>query len=178
MSDAPPLVEIAPALAADRAAIASMMQLYTHDFSEQWAGTPRGELGDDGRFPDYPLDPWWRDEDCIPLLIRAGGKLAGFALLNRVTHTGNLPDRNMAEFFVVRKHRGSGVALTAAHEILRRHPGVWEAAVARKNLRALAFWRKVVAMHPLAVEAKEHDVATAAWNGPVLRFRITPPATD
>ena len=76
----------------ERLALTNMMQLYVHDFSEHWAGLKDdelggnaafAELGDDGRFSDYPLDPYWRDEDHLPLLLRVGGRIAGFALLDR-----------------------------------------------------------------------------------------------
>jgi predicted acetyltransferase len=166
-------IDVAIAGPEARSAIDSMLQLYTHDFSEQWAGEARGELGDDGRFDPYrPLDLYWREAGRIPRLIRVGGRLAGFALVNHVTHSGRPADRNMAEFFVVRKHRRSGAGTAAAHRIFSLHPGQWEAAVARRNTGALAFWRRAVATHPLVEAVEETDVATADWDGPILRFRI------
>ena len=83
----------------------------------------RGELKDDGTFIDYPLDDYWNEPGRIPLLIRREGYIAGFALLNTVTHSGHPADRNMAEFFIVRKHRRNGVGLAVAREIFSRYPG-------------------------------------------------------
>ena len=163
-------VEIVAALPEDRVALANMMQLYAHDFSELWSGEARGELGEDGLFAAYPLDVWWREPDHIPLLVKAGGFLAGFALLNKTSHTGASLDRNMAEFFVVRKHRRSGVGTAAARMIFTRYPGRWETAVARANHGALAFWR--AAIQPLVEEVELVDVESPLWNGPVLRFRV------
>ncbi|MEO7689852.1 MAG: GNAT family N-acetyltransferase [Sphingomonas sp.] len=163
-------VEIVTALPDDRVALANMMQLYAHDFSELWAGEARGELGEDGLFAAYPLDAWWREPDHVPLLVKADGFLAGFALLNTVSHTGASLDRNMAEFFIVRKHRHSGVGTAAARMIFSRYPGRWETAVARANPGALAFWR--AAIQPLADDVELVDVESALWNGPVLRFRV------
>lgn len=166
-------IDVRVASANARAAVESLMQLYIHDFSELWAGTAEGELGDNGRFAeDYPLDPYWRDEGHVPLLIRRAGRLAGFALLNRVSHTGSDLDHNVAEFFVARKHRRAGVGMAAAQAIFSLYPGQWETAVARRNTAALPFWRKAITSHPLARDIEETDVTTAAWNGPVLRFRI------
>ena len=167
------MAKVTVALAEDRPAIANMMQLYMHDFSAQWADLPRGELGDDGLFDAYPLDPYWRAADHIPLLIRAGDNLAGFALLNAASHSGRTLDRNMAEFFIARKHRRGGVGTLAARAIFSRYPGQWEAAVARRNVDALPFWRNAAA-HADSVE--ELDLNTPEWNGPVLRFVIQPPA--
>ena len=168
-------IEVSVALAHERVAIANLMQLYTHDFSEHWAGSSRGELGDDGRFEAYPLDPYWTDTTRVPLLVRVDGRLAGFALVDRGSHTGRAVDHNMAEFFIARKHRRGGVGTAAAQAILTRYPGVWETAVARSNVDALSFWRRVVDTHPAVEGVEEHDVTSAEWNGPVLRFRIASP---
>jgi predicted acetyltransferase len=167
-------LELVPANAADRPAIDNLLQLYIHDFSEHWAGRSEGELLDTGRFPDYPLDKYWSDPGCVPLLLRVDGKLAGFALLNQQGHVGRPVDRNMAEFFVVRKHRRAGLGRIAAHQIFTRYPGQWEVAVARRNVAALAFWRRVIGQHPLAIDIDETDVVSTAWNGPLIRFRVRP----
>ncbi|HWA59809.1 MAG TPA: GNAT family N-acetyltransferase, partial [Caulobacteraceae bacterium] len=168
-------VEVSPATAAERPALEAMMQLYVHDFSEQFpvarAGHERFDLGDDGRFQPYPLDAWWREADHIPLLIRADGRLAGFALVDARSHAGEAVDRDMAEFFIARKFRRGGVGRAAAHAIFRRWPGTWEAAVARRNRPALAFWRQAVATCPGAVPIAELDRDDDRWNGWILRFR-------
>jgi predicted acetyltransferase len=169
-------VTVTVARAEERRVIANMMQFYIHDFSEQWAGQPRGELGEDGLFADYPLDPYWRDADHIPLLVRADGHLAGFALINASSHSGLPLDRNVAEFFIARKHRRGGVGTVAARTIFSRWPGQWEAAVARRNVGALPFWRSAAAHHPDVGEIEELDLDTPEWNGPIVRFTIRAPA--
>jgi predicted acetyltransferase len=165
-------LDIAVARPDERPALENMFQLYVHDFSEKWAGERRGELGDDGRFGPHPLQSYWTEPDHVPLLLRRKGRLVGFALLNAVGHAGRAVDRNMAEFFVVRKHRRGGVGAAAAHAVFSRYPGQWEAAVARRNAGALAFWRRCVASHPAVRELEELEVASAAWDGWILRFRI------
>lgn len=165
-------LEIAPARAEERDVLANLVQLYVHDFSEQWAGTARGELGDDGRFAAYPLDAYWREPARIPLLFRVGGHLAGFALINDHAHSGRPAARNMAEFFIVRKHRREGIGLAAARMIFRRYPGQWEVAVARTNPSALAFWRKTVCEAGFARELEEFETDGPAWDGTILRFRV------
>jgi len=168
-----PDIEIALARPDERDVIANLFQLYAHDFSDFWVGLPDGELKDDGRFEDYwALDLYWREADRIPLLFRIGGRPVGFALLNGASHSGLPVDRNMAEFFIVRKHRRGGAGAKAARDIFSRYPGLWEAAVARKNLGALAFWRRAVGGCPGAEDVEERDYQTADWNGPILRFRV------
>ncbi len=167
-----PDIDVAIASRADRPALENMLQFYVHDFSELWAGRRDGELDQHGRFARYPLDDYWQNRGKLPLLFWRDGHPVGFALLDRTSHTGAAPDRNMREFFVVRKHRRSGTGTAAAHAIFSRYPGSWETAVVRRNIAALAFWRKAVGCHPRARDIEELDIASGDWDGPVLRFRI------
>ncbi len=154
-------------------AIANMMQLYMHDFSEFWAGEARGELGPDGRFPDYPLQTYWSgDRRRVPLLIERAGAPVGFALLNDHAHSGLPADWSMAEFFIVRKHRRGGTGTAAARLIFSAYPGQWDVAVARRNTAAHAFWGRAIASHPQASAHEELDRDDVLWNGAIFRFRI------
>ncbi|MFC3077026.1 GNAT family N-acetyltransferase [Phenylobacterium terrae] len=165
-------VVLEPAGADRIATLANLFQLYTHDFSEHWAGTDEGELEEDGRFAPYPyLESYWSDADRVPLLLRAAGRLAGFCLINRHHHGARPVDWNVAEFFVVRKHRRAGVGAAAATAVFQARPGVWEVAVARRNTGALVFWRGVIESQPGLSALHELDDASD-WDGTVFRFRI------
>lgn len=166
------VVTLEPAGPQTRETLANLFQLYTHDFSEQWAGRQDGELQADGRFPDYVwLDSYWREPRREPFLIRVDGQLGGFVLVNDFSHSGLPVDFAIAEFFVVRKHRRSGVGRAAASAAIRPRPGQWELAVARKNTAAYPFWQGVAAdLATGEVEALDRD--DALWNGPILRFRV------
>jgi len=154
-----------------RTLLENLFQLYTHDFSEHWAGQAQGELGEDGRFADYPyLDSYWAEPDRDAWLIRADGALAGFALVNAFAHSGRPTDFSVAEFFVARKYRRGGVGLGAATQLIQARPGQWEAAVVRANAGALPFWRRVAAAVSSDVEEADHN--DDLWNGPILRFRV------
>jgi predicted acetyltransferase len=166
-------VEVTPASPDERQIISNLMQLYVHDFSEFWRDREgEGELEPDGRFGEYPTETYWRDAGYDPLLIRVGGRLAGFVLVNPISHSGEPLDRNVGEFFIVRKHRRGGVGTAAARAVFRRWPGVWEAAVARRNVGALAFWREAITGCPGASDVVESDVTTELWNGFIFRFRM------
>jgi predicted acetyltransferase len=160
-------VTIESATRADEAVLQNLLQLYTHDFSDHWAGTSKGDLLPDGRFADYPLAEYWTRPTWSAALVRCDDHLAGFALVNDHAHSGKPVDHNMAEFFIVRKYRGRGVGRAAAERIFEKHPGHWEVAVARKNVGALTFWRTTLKR---ASQVSELDVDNAEWNGPILRF--------
>lgn len=162
-------VAIVRAQPRDETAIANMIQLYTHDFAELWAGQARGELNEDGLYEPYPyLSAYWSAPRSHPWLIRADGSLAGFALVNAHFHSGREGDFSMAEFFVVRKHRRGGVGLAAAQQIFAAHKGLWEAAVTVSNRGAQGFWRRAIARYR---EIEEFAGDGARWTGPIFRFR-------
>jgi predicted acetyltransferase len=154
-----------------REAVANLFQFYVHDFADFWE-TRRVELQEDGRFPPYPwLDAFWEDPQGEALLIRAGGALVGFVLIDRTAHSGQACDYSMAEFFVARHYRREGIGLTAALDVLGARPGLWEIAVARRNAPALTFWRGVAATAAPSGFG-EADQADDRWNGPILRLEV------
>ena len=164
-------VELEAISAARRPAFDAMFQLYIHDFSEFWAGQDRGELPESGRFDTYSeLDLYWTEPDRSAWFIRADGHLAGFALLNRHSHSGLPADHDVAEFFVVRKHRRSGVGIEAARKLISARPGQWEIAVVRANVGALDFWRHAAAS--VSPKVDELNLNDARWDGTILRFKV------
>jgi predicted acetyltransferase len=154
--------------------IGNLMQFYIHDFSELWFDREvEGELGPDGRFSDYPLlETYWTDPSREPWLFRIDGLPVGFALVNDVAHSEAPVDRAVAEFFIVRKHRRRGVGMAAAHALFGTAWGVWEAAVVRRNVGALGFWRAAAKTYPGVRDVVEEDHDDSMWNGAILRFRV------
>jgi len=126
----------------DAPLLASLLELYTHDLSAIFAV----ELGADGRYGYDNLPLYWRQPASrYAFLIRRGARIAGFALATRGLQPGNAPDElDVAEFFVLRAHRGAGVGSTAAFALWDALPGRWCVRVLERNSAALAFWRKVV----------------------------------
>jgi predicted acetyltransferase len=166
---------VAIADASERTVFDNLLQLYVHDFSELFAGTPRGDVGDDGRYVvDIPIGNWWQHADHVPLLFRWHGKLAGFALLNATTHSGARADHNIAEFFVLRKYRRMGIGAAAAQALFSRYPGRWEAAVMRANTGARRFWEAAITGHPAVQHIDIADSTHFRWDGTIFRFEIAP----
>jgi predicted acetyltransferase len=122
--------------------LASLLQLYAHDLSEAFELA----VGEDGRFPYPHLERYWREPDRrFPFLIRRGGELAGFVLATRGSPMSVDPSvLDVAEFFVLRRHRRSGAGRQAATILWDRLPGHWIVRVADCNRAALPFWRQVV----------------------------------
>jgi predicted acetyltransferase len=153
-----------------RETLANLVQLYIHDFSEFLSADRKLAVKEDGRYADLlRLDEYWREADRSVWFIRAGGELAGFALLNTRSHCNRPVDFNMGEFFVMRPFRRDGVGARAAIDLIEMHPGQWEIAVSARNPPALAFWPRVAGkVAGENVETLEGD--GKAWTGPILRF--------
>jgi predicted acetyltransferase len=170
-----PGLAIEVALPGERGLIDNLTQLYVYDFSSLFAGTPRLDLGPDGRFVlDPPLDATWQVDDHLTLLFRWQGHPAGFALINRHSHMATPTDSAIAEFFVVRKYRRLGIGVAAARAIFGAWPGQWEVAVMRANTGAIGFWDRAIRGCPNAHDLVVHDRGDADWTGPICRFVAAP----
>lgn len=127
----------------ERPLLARLLQFYLHDFSE-FDHEPVDELG---RFAydDEGFARFWTEPDWHALLLRVGGRPAGFVLL-RERGTGPLAlDRNwIAEFFVMRAYRGRGLGRAMARAVFDRFSGPWQVGQTATNTPARAFWRRVI----------------------------------
>jgi predicted acetyltransferase len=153
--------------------LAGMLQFYFYDFSEMEPdGSPDMEFDPQGQFGAYLYLPdYWREAGRIPLIIRRGGHPVGFALLNQHSHRdGAHVERNMAEFFVARKHRRHGVASQALRLILAAYPGRWEVAVVARNKGGLAFWPRAIEAAPNVSDIVRHEGDGQHWTGPIWSF--------
>jgi predicted acetyltransferase len=124
----------------DKEAIKNLMQFYFYDFSE----FVEAYVGNDGLFGDYNyLDNYWKEKERFPYLIEKDGKLAGFVLVREVREEHKYY-WSIAEFFIMKKFRLSGLGKYAAHQVFESHKGNWEVFQIEKNKPAQAFWRKVI----------------------------------
>lgn len=126
--------------------LANLLELYLHDLS---AAFPSLALGPDGRFgyPGLPLY-WSEPERRFPFLIRDRGAVVGFALVTRGSPASDDPDVwDVAEFFVLRQQRRTGVGRRAAVRLWDRLPGHWIVRASEGNPGAVPFWSSVIAAH-------------------------------
>ena len=128
------VVEVLDVSEEDRPVLRRLLELYRHDFSE----FDDADVGAHGEFGYRYLDHYWTDPARRPLLFRTAGRWSGFALVR----TGDPND--MAEFFVLRKYRRTGVGSEAARKVLRRFPGPWTVRQQLANSAATKFWRTAI----------------------------------
>jgi predicted acetyltransferase len=132
-----PNLTIDPANRQQKSTIRNLMQFYLHDLSVYADEV----LDSDGLFHlDQYFDAYWSEAERHPFLIWVDDTLAGFAFVREI-EPGIF---SMAEFFVVRGFRGTGVAAKAAAELFDRFRGEWRVAQMERNVPAQRFWRRVI----------------------------------
>lgn len=117
----------------------------------------------------YPwFDAYWREDGRRwPWFIHEDGAIIGFALVNRLSLSGQHVDHAMAEFYILPQARGHGRGVAAALAVFAAHPGQWELAVHPHNTPAQKFWPRVMlAARTRSMEKFDHDGDT------VFRFRV------
>jgi predicted acetyltransferase len=152
--DDPREITLDPATPSDAPLLANLLELYIHDLS---AAFPAIELGPDGRF-GYPKLPlyWSEPERRFAFLVRSHGRVVGFVLATRGSPASDDPDvLDIAELFILRRHRRSGVGRAAVLLLWNRFPGQWTVRVSEGNPAAIPFWASVIAdfTHGAATES-------------------------
>lgn len=155
-----------------RQTLANLAQLYIHDFNDFLPRERRIMMDDAGLYPDaLHLDDYWNEAERSVWFIRADDALAGFALLNRHSHSGLALDTNMGEFFIARAFRAKGVGSRAGAGLFRMHPGQWEVAIGAHNHYAQSFWPLAIAQaDPQNLEKLDGD--GKQWTGRIIRFVV------
>ena len=120
----------------------NLLQLYIHDLSEIFPI----EIGPDGRFAYDRLALYWSEPATRwAFLIRSGAGVAGFALVMRGSPASDDPDAlDLVEFFVLRRHRRSGIGREAAIALWDALRGSWVVRVSEANRAGIPFWSEVI----------------------------------
>lgn len=139
-------VRLLPATILDYPAIQNMARFYVYDRTPYMGW----ECPESGLFECIDFKHYFENTDEKAFLIHVGNEIAGFVLLDRMNllepnHSSKSEGWNMGEFFILAKFQGKGVASTVIREIFKEHPGKWTIAVMPENIKAVKFWRKMIA---------------------------------
>jgi predicted acetyltransferase len=118
-----------------RAVLENLGQLYRYDLSEAYRHLPNP----DGSFNNRRLDLFRTDPTRRAWLIQVAGRLGGFAMTAPTEDGGT----TIADFFVVRALRRTGVGRETARRVLAMFPGRWSIAFQSYNPGAQRFWSQV-----------------------------------
>ncbi len=149
----------------DLPALEQMLELYQYDLSDIWDQ----DLDANGRY-GYDLSRHREGRRSHAYVALDDGRYVGFALVAPavVTRTeGNW----MEQFFILKKHRRTGVGAALALHVLKSHPGLWEVGQIPGNRAAQAFWREVIGQ-ATGGSFVEVQVTQGWWLGVVQQFSI------
>lgn len=166
MSPAVVLVEIGEE---DKPVLANLLQLYRYDMSE----FRDYDLTEHGTFIYRFLDHYWTEPDRYAFFIRDADRLLGFAMVRYEEGW-----HHVAEFFVLRRYRGSGVSRAAAADLLGRFPGRWKIFHDDANRRAGRFWAAVVKDASAGHFEQRGVVTGAGFVGQEYSFHVAPRPTS
>ena len=161
-----PNIEIIRAQPEHRDVLGNLVEFYLYDFTEYapW------DVGDDGRYGFDRLDSYFAEPERHPYLLRVDGKWGGFALVREgAEFLDGRTGADMAEFFVLRKYRRSGIGERLATTMFDTYRGLWQIREMRANVRAQSFWRAIIGRYTNgAYEERDYDDDRA--RGPVQYF--------
>ncbi len=113
---------------------------YLHDMAEWF----EFDTEDDGSY-SYPTSSIW-DQGCDVFIAFADSKPVAFAIVDEAaSRVPGSSGRDLKEFFVIRRHRHSGVGRMVARHVWDAYPGAWLVRVLRRNRPAVAFWPAAIA---------------------------------
>ena len=126
----------------DAEVVFRLMQLYYFE-SSAWSGE---EILPSGVYDSTLLDVQLRlrDEPEWTRLLWLDGVLCGFVQVDDVEIEGRrLPE--LADLFILPKHRGKGIATAVVKALVRPETGEWLLATFWKDKAALAYWDRNLA---------------------------------
>ncbi len=132
------VVDVDTARPGDRGIISSLLDGYLHEL----AAHREVAVGATDSCSYRHLDAYFSEPGRHAFLIRCDGKVVGFALIRDPASTGRV--WQVAEFYVTRGSRRTGVGRMAIVNIWRRFPGDWELQVLARNTTALRFWASCI----------------------------------
>lgn len=124
-----------------KAVIQNLMQFYIYDFSEY----VKYDVEDNGLFAPYPhLEDYWKETNKkFPYIIKKDDKYVGFVLV-RFIESQERMYFSIAEFFILKKYRRTGIGKAIAIKVFDLHKGQWEVFQKESNKPAQIFWKKVI----------------------------------
>lgn len=147
-----------------KSTLRNLLELYKYDFSEY---DPE-DVNENGLYEYMYLDHYWTEDGRYPFFIRVNGKLAGLALVRKLgTDDDKRTVYSMAEFFVMKKYRQSGVGKYAATALFDQFQGTWKVGQIDENVPSQHFWRKVIAAY---TNDNYEEIRENGWDGPIQCF--------
>jgi predicted acetyltransferase len=158
-------VQVENASMEQKVVLRNLLEFYKYDFSE----FDPEDVNKHGEYGYKYLDHYWIEPERYPFLLKIDEKYAGFALVRKINHEGINGESyySMAEFFIMKKYRKSGVGKQTAFYLFDLFPGKWEVKEIEENVQAQKFWRKVISEY---TNDNYKEIQRDDWEGPIQSF--------
>ncbi|MCR8845878.1 GNAT family N-acetyltransferase [Paenibacillus sp. SC116] len=159
-------IELVEVQEEEKSILRQLLELYEYDFSE----FNDRDVNKFGLYGYTYFDHYWTEDDRNAYFIKVNGHFAGFVMINE--HCYLYPSgtaKSIAEFFVMRKYRKSGVGREAAVQIFDTYKGNWEVLQHGENDASKLFWEKVIHAYSNG-QYELKDVVTEDWTGQGIVF--------
>ena len=155
-------ITLDPAQRSEMPLLANLLELYQYDLSEWFAV----DVGSEGRFGYSRLPLYWSEgEHRFPFLVRSHGIVVGFVFATLGSPASDDPTvYDVAEFFILRRYRRTGIGKEAAFLLWKRFPGRWYIRVLQRNAAALKFWRAAIVEYGVTDMRERSLEQIAGWS--------------
>lgn len=102
-------------------------------------------------------------------MLKYQGKIAGFAIVDKLKHLDGKEGFEIGEFFILKKYTGLGLGRKFAFYLFDSFKGNWQVRQKEGNNSAIKFWRKIISEYTSNNFTKEF-VDNDEWSGPVQYF--------
>lgn len=118
---------------------------YLHQFYEfEFSPITDYEVNEKGLYCQESLRKSWREDFAVYLLCKQTIPI-GFAVINLCSYiSGDQNTRDVAEFFVMPRHRNKAIGNFMAKQLFDLYPGKWEIRQLNDATKARGFWLKVI----------------------------------
>lgn len=155
-------IDVSRASVEERPIVKRLLQLCLHDYTSHYSCA----IEDDGLFAYEWLEFYWSSPRRHPYLLRLENRLAGFVFVReREEDEPGEWQWQIAEFFVLRGLRGRKIGTTAALEVIRSRPGLWNIGYDTANEPARNFWTTIAKTFDPTIEPEPAGTGRA-------RFRL------
>lgn len=114
------------------------------------------------------LDLYWQKPNRFPFFIKTDEKIVGFVLVNDYNLLIN-KGKNIAEFYIRKEFRNSGIGKETSKQVFNLFPAKWEVRQIIENPQARNFWLKIISEFTKN-NFTEDFIENEKWHGWIQTF--------
>lgn len=160
-------IELIPVDASEKPRLLNLLQFYAYDCSSIDADDP--EVNGLFYLDEELVDDYWKLPGWSARFVVVDALVVGFVLIE--VHALLEPGaKELADIFILKRHRGRGIGTEIVRKILLPESGAWEIYVCNGDVEAEKFWRSC--LPKLALKNIRYLNGLDEWEGPVFKVLV------